>query len=245
MKIIQSLILGLALFCLGSCSDNKTAENTITVAVSADNPPYEFIQDGKIVGLDIDIINAIGEVLGKEVVIKNLDFPGLLPALSSNNVDMVISAISATEERKKSFDFSDVYATSTMSVLYRKEEAIQSVVDLSNKVIGAQLGTTWENEAKDLVEKMPGTLVRSLANNLALVEELKSGSVDAVILEDMQVAKFIANNPTLASFTIPGSSSNFAIAFPKNSVLKDEVNKAIADLQNKGKLAAFKKNWMQ
>lgn len=245
MKIIQSFILGLVLFCLASCSDNKTAENTITVAVSADNPPYEFIQEGKIVGLDIDVINAIGEVLGKEVVIKNLDFPGLFPALSTKNVDLVISAISVTEERKQNFDFSDVYATSTMSALYRVEESIGSVADLGGKTIGAQLGTTWEHEAKTLAEKMPGTLVRSLANNLVLVEELKSGSIDAVILEDMQAAKFIENNPTLASLSIPEATSSFAIVFPKDSALKNEVNKTIAELKNKGKLATFKKNWTQ
>lgn len=245
MNLVKIFLLGLTLFSISACSDNEAAENTLTVAVSADNPPYEFIQDGKIVGLDIDVIKAVGEGLGKEVTIKNLDFPGLLPALSSKNVDLVISAISVTEERQKNFDFSDVYATSSIAVLYRKDEGLQAAGDLSGKVIGAQLATTWENEAKALAEKMPNTLVRSLANNLALVEELKSDSVDAVILEDMQASKFIANNPTLASFAMPDASSSFAIVFPKSSPLKDEVNKALADLKSKGKLAALKKNWMQ
>lgn len=245
MKLIQNIILALFLSFLTACSEKKATEDTLTVAVSADNPPYEFIQDGKIVGLDIDVINAIGETIGKKIVIKNLDFPGLLPALSTNNVDLVISAISVTEERKQSFDFSDIYATSSMSVLHRRDDSIKSIDDLTGRVIGAQLGTTWEHEAETLAKTMPGTRIRSLANNLVLVEELKSGSVDAVILEDMQSAKFVENSPTLTSFKLPDAKSSFAIVFPKESKLKEEINKAIEELKSKGKLAAFKKNWIQ
>lgn len=245
INMIKSLSLTLAIiFLLSACTDKSSNENSIIVGISADNPPYEFIQDGKIVGLDIDVINAIGKELDKEIIIKNLDFPGLLPALSSKNIDLVISAISQTPEREKAFDFSNVYATSEVAVIYRKSDNLKSIDDLSGKILGAQLGTTWEQEAKIIAEKFQATFVRSLSNILVLVEELKSGSVDVVILEEMQVNKFIKNNPSLSGFKVPQLTSKFAIAFTKDSDLKDKINMVIDKLNSSGKLAEIKKHWM-
>ncbi|MBP7190061.1 MAG: amino acid ABC transporter substrate-binding protein, partial [Rickettsiaceae bacterium] len=223
-------------------SEDKDA---LTVGVSADNPPYEFIKDGKIEGLDLDVIEAIGKVLGRKIVIKNLDFPGLFPALSSGSVDCVISGISVTESRKEHFDFSENYAGAPMAVLFRKDDKFAKTENLEGKVIGAQLGTTWDIEAKKISSKLTGVLVRSLSNNLVLVEELKSGSVDAVVLEKMQVAEFIKNNPGLDFFDIPESSSNFAIVVNKGSKLLTEINKAIAKLNEEKKLQAIKDKWIK
>jgi len=227
-----------------SCSDSSQSEHEIIAATSADNPPYEFIQDGKVTGLDIDVIEAIGKALDKKIVIKNLDFPGLFPALSSSNVELAIAAISITPERQEHFDFSDIYATSSMGVLY-KDDVIKSATDLSGKIIGVQLGTTWEGAAKEIAGKMPGTIVRSLSNNLVLVEELKSGAVDAVILETAQLEKFIANNPELKSMPLPEYTSEFAIVAPKNSELIKSVNSTIDTLRKDGTLDKIKKRWLQ
>jgi len=245
LKVIKHFIVALLALFLSSCSEKEAPRgNSIVVATSADNPPYEFIQDGKIVGLDIDIIKAIGESLGKEIVIKNLDFPGLFPAISGNNVDLVIAAISYTPERAEHFSFSKTYASSSMAILYRKADDFKSVSDLKGKVIGAQLASTWDLEAQKIAKEQSG-MVRSLANNLVLVEELRSASVDAIVLERMQVQKFIDNNPDLASFALPDSKSDFAIAFSKDSELLTIVDKAIDDLESSGKLIEIKKRWMQ
>ncbi len=234
----------LCLFALNSCGSSSD-ETTLTVAVSADNPPYEFIQDGKIVGLDVEIIEALGAALGKKVIIKNLDFPGLFPALSSKNIDCVISAISVTEARKEHFDFTDVYASSPMSMIVRDADGFKTIDDLNGKTIGVQLGTTWEIEAKKIAETHPGTIIRSLSNNLVLIEELKSGSVDAVLLEKMQVAEFIKNNSGLSFFDPAGLSSDFAIVLNKGSDLLPKLNKAIGELQKNGKLETIINRWLK
>lgn len=245
MRLKKFLLSFFSLFFLVSCGNSADDRDSLTVGISADNPPYEFIKDGKIEGLDLDVIKAIGDVLGKKIVIKNLDFPGLFPALSSNSVDCVISGISVTESRKEHFDFSENYAGSPMSIIFRKDDKFTKVDDLQGKVLGAQLGTTWEAEAKVISQKLPGILVRSLSNNLVLVEELKSGSVDAVVLEKMQVAEFIKNNPNLSSFDLADSNSSFAIVVNKGSKLLDDINKAISKLNEEKKLQAIKDKWIK
>lgn len=246
-KLLCSILLLCNAMMITSCSKEETTDHlkdAIIVATSADNPVYEFIQDGKVVGMDIDIINAIGQVLGKKIIIKNIDFPGLFPALSSGNVDLVIAAISVTEERNKYFDFSDTYASSHLGLLY-KDDNIKSLSDIANKTIGAQLGSTWEQAANDLAKTMSGLLVRSLANNLVLVEELKHGTIDAVVAEDIQLNKFMQNNPGLKRMELPEYVSTFAIVGKKDSPLIEHVNQAIIKLRNDGTLDKIKRHWIK
>ena len=242
-RILTSLLL---LLTLASCGNEPDAadKDAIVMATSADNPPYEYIQDGKVVGMDIDVINAIGKELGKKIVIKNFDFPGLLPALSTNNVDLVIAALTVTDERKEHIDFSTAYASSTMAVLFRKSDNFHSMKDLHGKLIGVQAGSTWEVYAKHLAETLSDVRVKSLANNLVLVEDLKASNVDVLIMEEMQVKKFIQNVDNLGSFSLEDTKSEFAIALPKGSSLTALINGAIKKLQDNGSLKQIKEKWI-
>ncbi|MGV2432821.1 MAG UNVERIFIED_CONTAM: ABC transporter substrate-binding protein [Rickettsiaceae bacterium] len=234
------------LFILASCSDNEEIINkdTLIVGTSADNPPYEYIQNGKIVGLDIDIIREIGNSIGKKIVIKNLDFPGLLPALTSKNVDLIIAGITVTDERKKKVDFSKGYISTEMAILYRKSDNFKSVNDLTKKLLGVQTGTTWEAYAKSLTEKITDMRIRSLSNNLILVEELKAGNIDAIIFEKMQVLKFVENIKELDSLSLEDTKGEFAIALPKDSPLTPIIDKAIDKLLLDNKLQEVKDKWL-
>ncbi len=243
-RILASFFL---LLTLAACSrdENFADKDEIIVATSADNPPYEYIQDGKVIGFDIDIINAIGNELGKKVVIKNLDFPALLPSLSTNSVDMVIAALTMTDERKIHIDFSDGYAATTMVVMFKKEDDFKSLNNLNGKVIGVQSGSSWEAYANSLVGKIPDIRIKALANNLILVEELKSGNVDALIMEEMQVKKFEENIPNLNSFPLMDTRQEFAIALPHGAELTNIVNGAIKQLKESGELTKIKEKWVK
>ena len=229
---------------LSSCSSESQDKDTIIVATSADNPPYEYIKDGKIIGLDIDIIEAIAKEMGKKIIIKNLDFPGLLPALSSNSLDLVIAGITATEERKRRVDFSLGYLNTVMAVLFKKSEKISSIKDFTGKVIGVQMGTTWESYAKELANNIPGIKIRSLANNLVLIEELKSGAIDLIIMEELQVNKFKVNVPDMESFVLDDTRGEFAIALPKDSSLTESINLVIKKMLDSGTIAQIKSKWL-
>jgi polar amino acid transport system substrate-binding protein len=241
MKLLSQILM-LSLLLLGC--DQKKPEQTLTVATSADNPPYEFIRNGEIVGMDIDIINAIGERIGRKVTIKNLDFYGLIASLASKNVDLVIAALSITEERKNVVDFSNHYMISTVSVLYRAPDNFNHFNDLKNRIVGAQIGSTWESIAKQLSQDL-NFKINSSVSNLMLVQELRANVVDAVILEEEQCKGFIHNYPALASFNMPEEfASKFAIALQKDSTLTNEINAAISELQASGKLDLIKRKWL-
>ncbi|WP_342268185.1 ABC transporter substrate-binding protein [Candidatus Tisiphia endosymbiont of Empis tessellata] len=244
MKLIKLFFLVICCSFLMIGCDNQSKEQNLIVATSADNPPYEFIQNGQIVGFDIDIINAIGEQIEKKVIIKNFDFNGLLASLTTENVDIVIAGLSVTEERKKHISFSVPYILTNVSILYRSADNLKNTGDLDNKAVGVQLGTTWAVIVQDLAKQF-NIRINYLSNNLMLVEELKSKVIDAVVLEASQSKKFIENNPDLASFGLTEFSSELAIAMPKNSKLIDSVNKAIAELTEDGTISRITKKWLQ
>lgn len=231
----------LLVFMLLGCE--QKLKDTITVATSADNPPYEFIQNNQIVGLDIDVVNAIADNLGKKLIIKNLDFPGLLPSLTGGKADLVIAGLSVTTERLAKVDFSEIYTAAKIAVLYRKQDNLKDQSSLAYKNIGAQLGTIWGEIARELAGKYSAK-VHFLSNNLMLVEELKSNVIDALILEAAQVNKFIIANPQLGSFVLENFSSEFAIAMPKNSPLKTDVDNAIRMLKQNGTINDINKKWL-
>lgn len=246
-QIFKNIISILALTILVSCGgqDDEKSSDKIIVGVSADNPPYEFIKDRQIVGLDIDIIKEVASSMNKKLVIKNIDFPGLLPALNTGNIDAVISAITVTEKRDLKVDFTIPYMSTVMSVISHKDNAFKSLGDLENKIIGVQTGTTWELYARDLSKQIEGLKIRSLSNNLVIIEELKAGNIDAVIMEEMQATTFKKNVNDLSSFNIEDTKGDFAIVTPNGSFLTEILSKAIQELNDNGKLDKIKSDWLK
>lgn len=240
MQKIYSILLTFVLIIVSACSDNKSNDTWI-VGISPDNPPYEFIKNGEIVGFDVDLINEIAKHSGKKVEIKNMELHSLLAALSGKNVDLVISGLSVTEERLKKVDFSIPYSSTSMSLLYRQGDQIHTLYDLKNKIIGAQLGSTWNIFAHELAPKYEFT-VSSLSSNLMLVEELNIKRIDGVILETVQSEKFIEIYPHLTLMQLD-SGQNFAIAMPKNSAHKKEIDHAIKALKANGSIGILSKKW--
>ncbi|KJV55632.1 bacterial extracellular solute-binding s, 3 family protein [Orientia chuto str. Dubai] len=238
------LLLGYGTYIqIKSLQNQQVRSDVLLVGTAADNPPYEFFKNDEIVGLDIDIIKLIGKDLGKKIVIKNLDFPGLLLALSSKQLDLVIAGLSKSNQREEHVDFSNVYLMSKVAVLFRANSNFSNCQDIQNKTIGAQLGTTWQKIAEDINKDSDNTKLRFLDNNLILVEELKSQIIDAVILEDIQAARFVADNPKLKKFVIDDYISEFVIASSKKSDLIPEINKSILKLQNNGVITELKQKW--
>jgi polar amino acid transport system substrate-binding protein len=229
-------ILNFVLFLFLCSCDNNSDE--LIIGTCADNPPYESIKNAEIIGIDIDIIKEIAKTLNKKIKIKNMDFAMLIPALSTGNVDIVIAAISPTKERSKNIDFSEIYLTANIAVLFKSEDNISSSLDLKNKILGAQFGTTWGNIAHNLSSN-----VKELSSNLTLLEELNLGYVDALIIEEKQAKIFTKIYPHLKYFTIK-ESSNFAIALPKNSPMTKHVNDAINKMKNEKIIEKIQEEWL-
>lgn len=241
-KLLISFITSLILISLVSCTETASKENQWVVATSADNPPFQYLYNGEIVGFDIDLMNEIAKIAGKEIKYKNMEFHSLLAALASNNVDLVIAGLSVTDERKKRVDFSIPYTSSTIAVLFRRADDFKEYADLNGGVVGAQLGSVYNIIAHDLAMQCK-CKVHSLSSNLMLVEELKSKRINAVILEEAQARKFIELNEGFGMFTLKEFNSAFAIAMPKGSKLKDSIDNAIELLDAQGIIRELSKKW--
>ena len=257
-KVIAALILGVMTMGFVGCgaSSNKASDNNSTdlletiqekgklvVGMSADYAPYEFHyidENGKDVigGFDVDIANEIADAIGVELVIQEMDFDALVSALPAGKVDVVISGMNPTEERAKVVDFSDIYYNSQHGILVRTEDAdkYKTFADLEGAKVGAQLGSTQEQIAK---AEIPNADLQLLANVNNLILELKSGKVDAIVMEKPVAEMAVKNNPDLAvgEPTYEEKTGGNAVGVAKNNPeLLAKINEVINELNESGKM---------
>ncbi|WP_249435894.1 ABC transporter substrate-binding protein/permease [Paenibacillus sp. Marseille-Q4541] len=210
------------------------SKKTLVLGTSADFPPYEFHKtiDGKdqIVGFDIEIAKAIAKKMDAELVIEDMGFDSMLPALQSGRVDLVISGMTPTEERRQSIDFSDPYYKARQVVLVRSEDSdkYQTMTDLEGTTIGVQKGSIQEEIALGVKN---ASLV-SLDKIGDIVLQLETKRVDALIVEDT-VAKGYLNDKIVLSDAVPmDSESEAAIGVAKgNTELLNVINATLAELK--------------
>ena len=212
MKKLLSLMLALLLLvtCFAGCSsensavpgsDNKTVEeeNTeigkLVMGTNAAFPPYEFVDDnGKIVGIDAEIAEAVAKKLGLELEIKDMDFDSLLTAVQSKSVDIVLAGMTVTDERKLAVNFSDTYATGVQVIIVNENSAIKTVDDLKNKKIGVQAGTTGDIYCTD---EFGQENVKQYQNGALAVAALNNKQVDCVVIDNEPAKKFVEANKGL------------------------------------------------
>ena len=257
-KVIAAVMLGVMTMGFVGCgaSSNKASDNNSTdlletiqekgklvVGMSADYAPYEFHyidENGKDVigGFDVDIANEIADAIGVELVIQEMDFDALVSALPAGKVDVVISGMNPTEERVKVVDFSDIYYNSQHGILVRTEDAdkYKTFADLEGAKVGAQLGSTQEQIAK---AEIPNADLQLLANVNNLILELKSGKVDAIVMEKPVAEMAVKNNPDLAvgEPTYEEKTGGNAVGVAKNNPeLLAKINEVINELNESGKM---------
>ena len=257
-KVIAAVMLGVMTMGFVGCgaSSNKASDNNSTdlletiqekgklvVGMSADYAPYEFHyidENGKDVigGFDVDIANEIADAIGVELVIQEIDFDALVSALPAGKVDVVISGMNPTEERAKVVDFSDIYYNSQHGILVRTEDAdkYKTFADLEGAKVGAQLGSTQEQIAK---AEIPNADLQLLANVNNLILELKSGKVDAIVMEKPVAEMAVKNNPdlTVGEPTYEEKTGGNAVGVAKNNPeLLAKINEVINELNESGKM---------
>lgn len=219
-----------------------TEEKKLVLGTSADYPPYEFhaMIDGKdqISGFDIELAKAIADGLGVELEIKDMSFDGLIAALQTGSIDLIVSGMSATEERKASVSFTDVYFSEVTQVLVRngEKEQFKTVDDLKDKVIGVQQGSIQESGMKEL---NIGT-IRSVPNLLNLVQELKNGTIDALLVGEIIATSFMRHDENLFLTDLQPlkPQAGMAIAVQKgDDVFVHKLNEIIHELKKSGKIS--------
>ncbi|MBD2868199.1 ABC transporter substrate-binding protein/permease [Paenibacillus arenilitoris] len=216
----------------------------LVMGTSPDYPPYENVDaknNGEIVGMDIDIAKYITGRLGYELEIASMDFNGLIAALQTGRVDFVMSAMSATDERRQNVDFSDIYYVARNTIVSKKDAPLATLESLSGKRVGAQLGSTQDLFA----ETIEGAELKKLNKIPDLIQELNSGRIDAAIVEDAVAIEMTSANPGLVMNFLPAESdeNGYAIAFPKNSPIVGDFNGILAEMNENGKMDDIVQTW--
>lgn len=236
--------LSLATACASPSTTGEAGKEKLVMATSADYPPYEYIDSTsgsqEIVGFDVDIAQAIADELGYELEINNIDFNGLIPSLQAKRADFVMAGMTPTEERKQNVDFSQVYYEAKNTIVTLKDSGITTPEQLAGKTVGVQLGSTQEQAAKEI----QGANTKSLNRINEMIQELKAGRVDALIVEDTVAAGYAASNPDLEFHEIPNTGeAGSAIAFPKDSPLRAEFEPVLQEMLDNGEIDALVIKW--
>ncbi|MFI3212936.1 MAG: transporter substrate-binding domain-containing protein [Eubacteriales bacterium] len=172
----------------------EKSEDTLTVAMELAYPPFETKDDtGEATGISVDFAKAFGEYIGKEVIISNTSWDGLIPSLQTDKADMVISSMTITESREEEVDFSNPYANSLLAILANIDSEIESVEDLNQvgMTIAVKTGSTGYLYA---IENLQNAEIVALADESACVMEVTQGKADGFLYDQLTVYRNWQNN---------------------------------------------------
>ncbi len=225
--VAASLLMAVSLV---ACTSKK---DELVMATNAEFPPYEYHQGDKIVGIDVEICQAIADEMGRELVIEDMAFDSVITSVYTGKADLGAAGLTVTEDRLKNINFSTPYATAAQVIIVAEDSEIASPDDLIGKTIGVQLGTTGDIYAEDIED---ATLER-YNKGFEAVQALLQGKIDAVIIDNEPAKVYVAQNEGLKIVDEAFTYEEYAIAIAKNNTdLLNEVNAAIAKLKESGKL---------
>ncbi|EQA8528322.1 transporter substrate-binding domain-containing protein [Campylobacter jejuni] len=224
-------LVGLVGLFLGACSDSKNKESNasveLKVGTAPNYKPFNYKENSKLTGFDTDLVEEIAKKNGIKIVWVETNFDGLIPALKAGKIDMIASAMSATDERRQSVDFTKPYYMSkNLYLKLKNNNSLQTKNDLEGKKIGVQLGTLQENTAKAIKNAQ----VQSNKDlNIAVLALKNNNKIDAIVADQDTAKGFLAENPELVSFyQETDGGEGFSFAFDKNK------QKDIIEIFNKG-----------
>jgi ABC-type amino acid transport substrate-binding protein len=216
----------------------------LVVGTSADWPPYEYVEDGKIVGIDVDIARKIAERLGVDLEVRDMKFSALIEAVKRGDVDIVIADMAITPEREKQVLFSIPYQVDSSVVIARRGANIRSIDDLRGKTVGVQVGTVQEDWAVKTLGDY-SKIVRYDKVYPYMVEALRKGDLDAIVVGGVVGRAIVSRFPEFKpvySFGVRYS----AVAMPLCAYdLKIEVDAVIYDMLQTGEMERLISAWIE
>ncbi|HEP1813373.1 TPA: transporter substrate-binding domain-containing protein [Streptococcus suis] len=251
LALAATVLAGLTLAACSSTSsqsalDKIKEKGTLVVATSPDYAPFEFqaLVDGKneVVGADIMLAQKIADELGVKLEVSAMSFDNVLSSVQNGKADIAIAGLSYSEDRAKVFDFSESYYQISDVLLIKKDStnSLTSIDAMSGKTLAVQKGSTQESYAQENISQAN---IISLTLMGEAVNELKSGKVDAILMDSPVAAGYVSQNSDLAvaSVEFPTIDENSkVIALPKGSTeLKTTIDKVIAEVKASGEFDTF------
>lgn len=204
------------------------------VGTNAEFMPYEYLENGKMVGFDVELMDAIGKELGYDIVWSNMGFDGLLPALQMKKIDAVIAGMSQTPERQKAVTFSMPYllvSSDEHLVIVNENSSLTKKEELKGKKVGVQIGTIQEEYTKQL-----GGIPQLYNSWTGALMDLQNNKIDAVIIADVSGKEYLSSMKGIKKVDVviddrPGAS----IALRKGETeLAEKINQSILKLDENG-----------
>lgn len=175
--------------------EDAEGKEELHMATNAQFPPYEYYENNQIVGIDAEMAAAIADKLDRKLVIDDMDFDAIITAVQSGKADMGMAGMTVNEDRLKSINFSDSYATGTQVIIVPEGSKITSADDLHAEdakfLIGTQKGTTGDILAED---DFGADRVMKYNSGNEAVQALVTGKVDCVIIDNEPAKAYVAAN---------------------------------------------------
>ena len=240
-KIVKLVVMSVLAMVVSVSAFAKNA--VVYVGTNAEFMPFEYLDKNKIIGFDIDLLDAISKETGLEFKIQDMAFDGLLPALQTKKIDMVIAGMSATPEREKAVAFSKPYFKAKQVVITKGvDKSLKSFKDLSGKKVGVMLGFTGDT----VVSEIKGVKVERFNAAYAAILALSQNKVDAVVLDSEPAKKYSGTMKQLVIANIPAEEENYAIAFRRNDKeLINKVNDELDKIKANGEYAKILKKYFK
>ncbi len=251
ISLALAIMVGIAVF--SGCakkqeqSTPQPAREKLVVAMELAYPPFETKDtDGNPTGVSVDFAKAFGESIGKEVVIENTAWDGLIPSLQTGKADMVVSSMTITQQRKEVVDFSNPYANAMLAILANKDAGITSVEDLNQqgRKIAVKTGSTGYLYAQ---EHLTNAEIVALADESACVTEVAQGKADGFLYDQLTIYRNWQNNQaTTAAVFIPFQDLEYwGVAVKKgNTQLLEQLNAFIAQYSQEGGFDALSEKYL-
>ncbi|MGO1462200.1 MAG: amino acid ABC transporter substrate-binding protein, partial [Oleiphilaceae bacterium] len=230
-----NLFLAISLF---ASTPLLAQDDALRVGMSGQYFPFTFVEQDELKGFEVDVMNALGKEMGRDIQYETANFSGLFGMLQSGRIDTVANQITITDERKKAYVFSDPYVYDGAQVVTKKGNTeVQSVEDLKGKTVAVNLGSNFEA----LLTELPYAdqiNIKTYESNLE--RDTALGRVDAFVMDRVSASQIIKDKPLPLELAGP-TFSQITNAYPFHDTnagraLRDEVNKALATLRDNGTL---------
>ena len=238
MKKVVVMIF-LILF-LGGCGKD---DNKLVMVTEAGFAPYEYYENGEIVGVDIYIAKEIAKYLDKELVVKDVAFDSIINEVKTGKADFGAAGISYNEERAEQVDFTINYTTSKQIVVVKEDNQKININDLNNLKIAVQLGSVGDTY---VTKNYPNAEIVREKKYLAAIQDLLKNKVDCVVMDELPAKEILKNNEGLKILDQELFSDTYGMVVKKgNKELLDAINKVLEDLIEEGKINEYIINHME
>jgi polar amino acid transport system substrate-binding protein len=224
----------------GSETGGESGE-PLTVGSDIPYPPFEQGKPGNYTGFDIELIEAIGEKIGRKPEVQDTSFETIFRDVQQGKFDAAISAATITDEREKAVDFSNPYYLSEQALLVTEGSPFKELKELEGKTVGVQQGTTGQELAK---EEIGGAEIRPFPEGPDAVNALKSGTVEAVVIDAPVAQNAVEKSGGIEIAEKIPTEEDYGIAVAQGETeLLKEINKGLEEVEKDGTYTKIFEKW--